>query len=348
MRSTHLLPLLLLFSSGPSGCGSASPSSAPTGDAVADQGSDAQTDGPASCAANDPRTVPLTLSVQPDDGDAPIAEAIGRAETSVRVMIYLMGTGNIFDTLKKKATEGKTVRVILDVSQKSTNQKYADGLAAAGAKIQWSDPAFTYMHAKTVVVDDKEAIISTGNFALSYIQKERNYVARDDDPADVASLAALFDADWDRKAPDLSCTRLLVSPINSRERIVALIDSAKTSILVESMQLADDDVRNALAFRKKAGVEVRVLLADPSWIDTNPDAATFCGNFAIPVRWLARPNIHVKSIIVDGVRAYLGSENLTFTSLNKNREVGLIASEPDVLKRMTATFEADWKIATAF
>ena len=54
----------------------------------------------------------------------------------------------------------------------------------------------------------------------------------------------------------------------------------------------------------------------------------------------------VKAIVVDGTRAYFGSENLSSTSLSKNREVGLIATEPDVLKLMAETFEKDWAAAT--
>jgi len=350
MHPLRLLAALAFVAPFVLGCGSNSaPATNPEVDSdVADSSADSILDTTSSCNATDPRSVPLVVNVQPDESDTPIVTALGKAEKSIRVMIYLMGTGNILDTLKKKATEGKSVQIILDSSQKSVNQKYYDQLAASGAKVQWSDTAFTYMHAKILVIDDKEAIISTGNFALSYIQKERNFVARDDDPADVASLAALFDADWNRKAPDLSCTRLVVSPINSRARILALIDSATKSIVVESMQLADDDVRNAIAKRKTAGVDVRVLVADPSWVDTNTDAAVFCSNYGIPAKWLAAPAIHVKAIVVDGARAYLGSENLTFTSLNKNREVGLIASEPDVVKTMSDTFEKDWKIATSF
>jgi phosphatidylserine/phosphatidylglycerophosphate/cardiolipin synthase-like enzyme len=303
--------------------------------------------GPA-CSPDVPRTVPLQVWAEPDAGQAPFVDALSTAKTSIRVMVYEMGFGQILTTLEQKAMAGVAVRVILDLSQQSINQKYFDQLTAAGAQVEWSDPAFTYMHAKTIVIDDAIAVISTGNYLASQMAKERNYVARDEDPADVAVLAALFDADWARVAPDLSCTRLLVSPVNARQRLLDLIGSATQTLDIESMQFADTEVRSAVVARKDAGVAVRVLLADAGWITANTAAATFLKQNGIPVRYLISPEVHVKAMAVDGQRAYLGSENLSYTSLNKNREVGVIAFEPDVLQTMSSTFEKDWAAATAF
>ena len=133
-------------------------------------------------------------------------------------MIYEMGYGGILDTLKAKATAGVPVRVLLDQSREvASNQKYYDQLAAAGAQVKWSDPKFTYQHAKFFVVDRAVAVISTGNYSKDYsIDLERNFVATDRDPADVGDLVALFAADWGGIDPAMSCTRMVISPINSR------------------------------------------------------------------------------------------------------------------------------------
>lgn len=237
--------------------------------------------GPA-CSPDVPRTVPLAVFVEPAAGQAPFVDALSKATSSIRVMVYEMGYGSILDTLLAKAKAGVSVRVILDLSKQSINQKYFDMLAAAGAEVAFSDPKFTYMHAKAIVIDDAEAVISTGNYLASQMAKERNYVVRDADPADVASLAALFDADWIHASPDLSCTRLLVSPINARDRIISLITSATSTLDIESMQFADFKVRDAVLDRKNAGVSVRVILADVGWINSNASAATFLVENEIP------------------------------------------------------------------
>ena len=298
------------------------------------------------CSPLVPRTTPLEVSVLPDAGATPFVSVLARATRTIRVMVYELGTGPIIDTLEAKARAGVKVQMILDVAQMSVNQKYMDRLKAAGADVIWSDTAFQYMHAKVLVVDETEAVVSTGNYAAFRMNMERNYAVHDSDPADVDVLVKLFDADFARKAPELSCTRLLVSPVNAKQRLLDFVASAKTEIVVESMQLADDDMRNALAARRAAGVSVRVLLADTGWISANADAATFLAAHDIEAREMTSPAVHVKAVVVDGQTAYAGSINLSWTSLTKNREVGLLLTEPVNVSMMHDTFEKDWATAT--
>jgi len=114
------------------------------------------------------------------------------------------------------------------------------------------------------------------------------------------------------------------------------------------MQFADTTVRSAVASRKAAGVDVRVILASPSWIDSNTYAATFLASNGIPARYLSAPSVHVKAMVADGTRAYAGSENLSYTSLHKNREVGVVMTETAAVATISSTFEKDWANATPF
>lgn len=298
------------------------------------------------CSALSPRTTPLELFVQPDVGTAPFVETLSRATTSIDVMVYQMGYGPILDTLLAKAQAGVRVRAILDLAQAHVNQKYKDKLEAAGATVIFSNPKFTFTHAKFLVVDGNEAIVSTGNYNVSYMTSERNYAVRDRDAADIASLKAIFEADFAGTDPDLSCTRLVVAPVNARQRLLDLINSATTTLVVESMQFGDRDVRDAVVARKNAGVDVRVILADPSWIDANASAATFLEQNGITPKYY--PHAHVKSIVVDGKAAYVGSVNLSWNSIDKNREVGLVVTEPANIASMLGTFEHDWTTGTDF
>jgi phosphatidylserine/phosphatidylglycerophosphate/cardiolipin synthase-like enzyme len=300
------------------------------------------------CDAVSRRSHPLELAVEPEASADPFLSAIAKASKEIRVMVYQMGDGPVLDALTAKAQGGLTVHAILDVSQKAFNQSSFDRLTQAGAKVLWSDPKFSFMHAKVMVIDATEAVISTGNYGAKRMAMERNYVMTDNDANDVKSLTALIDADFARATPDLSCTRLVVSPINSKERILDVISRAKKELLVESMQLADTDVRNAIVERKNAGVDVRVILADPSWIAANDDAGKFLAQNGIPAKRLVTPAVHVKSILVDKKIAYAGSENLSTTSLEKNREVGLVVTELANVAIMRETFETDYAAGTAF
>jgi cardiolipin synthase A/B len=299
------------------------------------------------CDATDPRTVPVEVVATPEAGEAPYVDVLETAQTSIDVSIYLMGQGGILDQLEAKAQAGVAVRVILDEYKRDTNQQYYDRLVAAGADVHWSDPAFDYFHAKYFIVDGETAVMSTGNYSRYWsIDRERNFVATDRDPADLADLIELFAADWAGDEPDLSCTRMVVSPVNARERILALIEGAQSTLVVESMQFADWDVRNAVRARVQAGVAVRVLLADPGWIDANADAAVYLQDLGVPVRHI--PHLHAKAIVADGSAAYVGSENLSYTSLEDNREVGVILVEPSSIEPLVSTFEQDWAVGVDF
>ena len=299
------------------------------------------------CNATDPRGVAVHVDVTPDAGEQPYLDALDAAQHSIDVEIYEMGYGGILDALKAKAAAGVHVRVILDQSKMDTNGKYKTQLDAAGAETKWSSTEFTYQHAKFLAVDGKVAVISTGNYSKNYsIDLERNHVATDKDPADLIDLVHLFEADWAGQAVSMPCTRLVISPINSRDRILDLINSAQSTLMIESMQFADYKVRDAVKARVQAGVDVRALIADANWIDANAAAATYLKGLGVPVKWI--PHLHTKVIVADGARGYLGSENLSSTSLDKNREVGLIVTDGVSVEPLATSFETDWAAGSDF
>jgi phosphatidylserine/phosphatidylglycerophosphate/cardiolipin synthase-like enzyme len=222
-------------------------------------------------------------------------------------------------------------------------------LTAAGAQVKWSDERFVFQHSKFFIVDNEVAVISTGNFSKSYsIELERNHVATNRDPADLWDLHQMFEADWSGSGAtfEMPCTRLIVSPINARERLIDLINSATTTLEIESMQFADTAVRNAVKARIQAGVTTRVLIADANWITANTYAADFLKGLGVTPKWI--PHLHTKVIVVDGARAYLGSENLSSNSLDNNREVGLIVTDASSIAPISATFDSDFATGTPF
>ncbi|HEY8080235.1 MAG TPA: phospholipase D-like domain-containing protein [Labilithrix sp.] len=305
------------------------------------------------CSPTSKRKSELELSVWPDAGEAVIVDPLQAATKSIRLMVYMLGQDGVFKALVDRHEAGVDVRVILDGgAQRHFNQPAFDALGKAGVKVEWSDPKFSYMHAKSIVIDDELAIVSTGNFPKGLILDERNYVVADRDPDDVKSLASVFDADFTHTDPSLTCTRLLVSPVNSKPRVLQVLDAAKKSLLVETLELADADILQAIIDKKKAGLDVRVVIADPSWSKTNNNAATAktLAAAGVPVRWIPKSRflVHVKNIQSDGKLAYMGSENLTTTSLTKNREIGVEVTDGAALATMAATFEADYASANAF
>ena len=341
MRLVSVVPLSLLVACS---AHSSEPETSPDAAAVTPDAADPGED---FCTATDPRAMPAEDAVTPDAGEQPYLDALATAQSNISVEIYEMGYGGILDALEAKAAAGVKVRIIFDQSKMDVNDKYKTMLDAAGAQTKWSSTEFTYQHSKTLLVDGKVAVISTGNYSKSYsIMLERNHVATDRDPADLYDLTNLFEADWAGQPLTMPCTRMVISPINSRARITELINSATQTLTIESMQFADYKVREAVKARVAAGVQVRALIADTGFVSTNAAAADYLKSIGVPVKWI--PHLHTKVLVADGVRGYLGSENLSQTSLDHNREIGLIVTDDSSVAPLRTSFETDWAAGTDF
>ena len=65
----------------------------------------------------------------------------------------------------------------------------------------------------------------------------------------------------------------------------------------------------------------------------------------VQVRFLRQPYVHAK-LIVTATQTFVGSQNLSFTSMQKNREVGVITANPAIHAQSLAWFNSLWDHAT--
>jgi phosphatidylserine/phosphatidylglycerophosphate/cardiolipin synthase-like enzyme len=100
-------------------------------------------------------------------------------------------------------------------------------------------------------------------------------------------------------------------------------------------------VRSAITDAKARGVNVRVLIEDPA-----DDSVPVFKAAGIPVKQPpSSMYLHAKLLIADQV-AFVGSENFSFTSLTKNREVGALVFEPEAFAPIKTQFDSDWNVST--
>ena len=52
--------------------------------------------------------------------------------------------------------------------------------------------------------------------------------------------------------------------------------------------------------------------------------------------------MHAKIIVVDGARAFLGSENLTANSLDNNRELGILLDDAGIVGQLASIAQKDF------
>jgi cardiolipin synthase A/B len=67
----------------------------------------------------------------------------------------------------------------------------------------------------------------------------------------------------------------------------------------------------------------------------------------VAVRFSGHLYMHAKLMLVDGVRAFVGSINFSTTSLDTNRELGVLLAEPVAPNLLASTFAEDWRTGTA-
>ena len=183
-------------------------------------------------------------------------------------------------------------------------------LRDAGATLhRYGDPVVKY-HAK-YIVSDTCALVASANWTHKCLERTCDFALVTTDPGVVRALAAVFAVDCAEEAlaSDVMHERLIIGPENARDRLTALLASARRSIDIVDPKLTDPATREQLAERARAGVRVTCHDADR----VGPLAA------------------HGKLIVVDGRAAVVGSLSLSPIHLAFRRELSLLTTDPDVM-----------------
>jgi phosphatidylserine/phosphatidylglycerophosphate/cardiolipin synthase-like enzyme len=170
------------------------------------------------------------------------------------------------------------------------------------------------------------------NLTYTSASSNREYIATDTDPIDVADAEKIFDADFKNQNVYLPNTRLVLSPdtasaVDAQTRLINLVASAKSSLDVEVQSLSDYKLVDAIVKAHEANVAVRVVLDGDTLSGTAQEkAVSDLKSAGVPVKVVSSPDIHAKAIVVDSARAFVGSQNMTPTGLFANREMGIITN----------------------
>ena len=293
----------------------------------------------------------ISILTQPEAGTRPVVEAIDGAQRSVWVQIYMITDQQVIEALGRAAARGLDVRVLLEESPYnpgnpnsalSGNQKISTQLQALGVKVSWSNPAFNFTHAKAMLVDGATAYILTYNLTKAATEENREFAVIDRALSDVEELKRIFLADWSRLPYQPLDPDLVVSPNNARWRILGVMEQARKELLVGVEVISDPEVVATLIEKRRAGVDVRVLVGGVKKVPANLPAARALLAAGVPTRSQGRPYLHAKYVIADGASAYLGSINFSTNSLDENRELGLLIQEGGAIATMRGVWLRDW------
>ena len=145
----------------------------------------------------------------------------------------------------------------------------------------------------------------------------------------------------------LSFSHLVVEPDDGIPPVLDFISSAEKTLLIKQFTFSEPSLLQAVAERKNAGVEVRVMLNPKrSGGDrANDETYDYFKKNGVNIRW-ANPKFYVtheKSIVADGKAALIATFNLCLKDFTQTRDYGVVTHDPARVAQVIEGFEADWE-----
>lgn len=273
----------------------------------------------------------MKLIIQPEAGVVPVVKAIKAAKKSIDIFIFRFDRDEVEKALAAAVQRGVQVRALIAHTNRGGEarlRKLEQRLLAAGLQVSRTDDDLLRYHAKYMVADSVLHLFGF-NFTKLDIDKSRSFAISTRDGKTVGEASKLFEADLTRQTYTPGKSHLVVSPDNARAMLSAFISGAKEDLAIYDSKVYDPSMIKLLKERVAKGVKVRVL-GDMKGKDPG-----------IEERRLAT-RLHVRAIVRDGKRAFVGSQSLRKDELENRREVGLIINNPAVAKKILQVFESDW------
>jgi cardiolipin synthase A/B len=294
------------------------------------------------------------LIVEPDEGVEPVREFIQGAVRSLLIKQFTFTEESLMQAVIGRHKAGVDVRVMLNPKRSGGDRVNDDAyqyFKGAGVNIQWSSPKFYVTHEKSIVADEKTALVATFNLSAKYFSLTRDYGIVTHDPQHVAQIVEAFNADWEHLdwTPS-SYEGLLWSNCNSRLHMARFIDTAEYRLDVQHPKYVDAVILDRIAAAATRGVKVRVLcggrhgISDWDVLDTFASLRTL-RRFDAKVHKQKNLRVHAKLIIVDDQHALVGSMNIDRSAFDMRRELGITITEPAVVAGLKEVFDSDWELS---
>lgn len=274
----------------------------------------------------------MKLIIQPDAGVVPVVQAIRKARKIVDVCIFRVDIDEIERALAAAVQRGVRVRALIAHTNRGGEgrlRKLELRLLAAGVTVSRTADDLLRYHAKYMVADDTLHLFGF-NFTKLDLLKSRSFAVATRDRHAVDEALKLFEADSTRQTYKPARSNLVVSPDTSRAMLTAFIKGARRELAIYDTKVYDPAIVKLLKERASKGVNIRVI------------GSVKKADNSFEVRPLKTWRLHVRAIIRDGTRAFVGSQSLKKEELDSRREVGVLVSNPTVTRKLMQIFEQDW------
>ena len=274
----------------------------------------------------------MKLIVQPEDDLKPLIKAVQSAKKAIDIVIFRFDRDELEKALAAAVARGVVCRALIAHTNQGGEKRLRKlelRLLEAGVTVARTADDLPRYHGKMAIVDDLLFVLGF-NYTRRDVEKTRSFGVITRNAKLVKEARALFDADATRQPYTASDKQLVISPESSREALSNFIKGAKKQLLIYDERISDRLMLRLLRERATAGVEIRLIGKQVKEID---------GVNACKLNDL---RLHVRAMIRDGSRAFVGSQSLRKLELDGRREIGIIVTDPRIAKKMAAVFETDW------
>lgn len=276
----------------------------------------------------------MRLIVQPEDGVVPVVTGIRHAKKTIDMPIFRLDHIEVDKAIKSAVKRGVIVRTLIAHTNSGGEKglrKLEQRLLATGATVSRTADDLVRYHNKFMIVDGRTLFVFGFNFTHLDIDRSRSFGIETKNRRLVQEAIRLFEADFNRQPYSPGLKSFLVSPENSRTELAAFLKAAREELLIYDVRITDSMMIRILKERARAGVEIR-MMGKLQKKDLDARIEKFPGK------------LHARVIIQDGKKAFLGSQSLRRLELDERREVGIMVTDPRVVRQLTSTFESDWAL----
>ncbi len=274
----------------------------------------------------------MDLIVQPDEGLAPLVDAVKAAERRIDILIFRFDRPALEKAIGDAVERGVVVRALIAHTNKGGEERLRQlelRLLERGVTVSRTADDLIRYHRKMMLGDDQLFVMGF-NYTKIDIEKSRSFGLVTRNKALVAAAEALYEADSTRQPYTPACDDdFVVSPECSRVALTRFIKTAEKQLLIYDEKLSDRMILRLLLSKLKDGVDVRIIGKVTKGVD-------------LPVEKLKARRLHVRAIVVDGKEVFIGSQSLRKLELDSRREIGIICRTPAVARRVAEVFEQDW------
>jgi cardiolipin synthase len=278
----------------------------------------------------------VKLITQPEAGTRPLLAAVRRARKTVDIVIFRFDLKDLEEELDAAVKRGVVVRALIANTNRggeSTLRKLEQRMLKAGVTVCRTNDDLVRYHGKVLTIDQQRAYILGFNYTGQDI-RSRSFGVQVRSRRVVKELLRLFESDANRTDFKPLVRDLVVSPENARRRLERFLNRARTSLDIYDPHVSDDQMLALLQRKAERGVKIRILgCLEKKWENVGFEAREFPGK-----------RLHVRAIVRDGRRAFVGSQSLRKLELDDRREVGLIIRERAIVQSIAKTFKLDWKL----